>query len=143
MALSPPSGFTSSDLVFQDDFSGTTLDTTWHNYITSNAAQGSPWNSNGSGGSGPGGAYDAYYDMPSQVSVNNGTLDLTAIKQTVSGVNQGSAQTFPITSGAVSSYGNFEFTRRVPSDQHEGAERRRRMAGSLAVAGERRWQQRR
>jgi beta-glucanase (GH16 family) len=110
MALSPPSGFTSSDLVFQDDFSGTTLDTTWHNYITSNAAQGSPWNSNGSGGSGPGGAYDADYDMPSQVSVNNGTLDLTAIKQTVSGVNQGSAQTFPITSGAVSSYGNFEFT---------------------------------
>jgi beta-glucanase (GH16 family) len=110
MALSAPSGFTSSDLVFQDDFSGTTLDSTWHNYITSNAAHGSPWNSSGSGGSGPGGAYDADYDMPSQVSVNNGTLDLTASKQTVSGANQGSAQTFPITSGAVSSYGNFEFT---------------------------------
>jgi beta-glucanase (GH16 family) len=110
MALSAPTGYTSSDLVFQDDFSGTTLDSTWHSYITSNAAQGYPWNSNGSGGSGPGGAYDADYDMPSQVSVNNGTLDLTAIKQTVSGINQGSAQTFPITSGAVSSYGNFEFT---------------------------------
>jgi beta-glucanase (GH16 family) len=109
MALSAPSGFTSSDLVFQDDFSGTTLGSTFHPYITSNAAQGSPWNSNGSGGSGPGGAYDADYDMPRQVSVNNG-LDLTAIKQAVSGENQGSAQTFPITSGAVSSYGNFEFT---------------------------------
>ncbi|MFD2058423.1 family 16 glycosylhydrolase [Mesorhizobium calcicola] len=109
MALSTPTGFASSDLVFEENFSGTALDSDWHNYITSNAANGWAWNSNGSGGSGPGGAYDADYDMPSQVSVSNGLLDLNAIKQPVSGMNQGTAQTFPITSGAVSSYGNFEF----------------------------------
>lgn len=107
--LSAPAGFSSSNLVFEENFSGTTLDSYWHNYITSNAANGWPWNDNGSGGSGPGGAYDADYDMPSQVTVSNGLLDLTAIQQTVSGMNQGTAQTFPITSGAVSSYGNFEF----------------------------------
>ena len=107
MALSTPSGYTSSDLVFQEDFSGTTLGSTWHNYITSNAAKGAPWNSNGSGGSGPGGQYDADYDMPSQVTVNNGSLNLTAVQSSVRGNNQGTTQTFPITSGAVRSYGNF------------------------------------
>lgn len=110
MALSTPTGYSANDLVFQEDFSGTTLNSTWHNYITSNAAKGAPWNSNGSGGNGPGGQYDADYNMPSQVTVNNGTLNLTAIQAPVRGNNQGTAQTFPITSGAVSSYGNFEFT---------------------------------
>lgn len=109
MALAAPAGFTSSNLVYEENFSGTTLDNNWHNYITSRAANGWAWNSNGSGGSGPGGAYDADYEMPSQVAVTNGILDLTAITQPVSGINQGSAQTFPVTSGAVSSYGNFEF----------------------------------
>ncbi|HEX8029748.1 MAG TPA: glycoside hydrolase family 16 protein, partial [Vicinamibacterales bacterium] len=109
MALAAPAGFTSSNLVYEENFSGTTLDSYWHNYITSRAANGWAWNSNGSGGSGPGGAYDADYDMPSQVSVNNGILNLTAIRQPVSGMNQGTAQTFPITSGAVSSYGKLEF----------------------------------
>ncbi|MBR0900663.1 glycoside hydrolase family 16 protein [Bradyrhizobium tropiciagri] len=109
MALAAPAGFTSSNLVYQESFSGTTLDSYWHNYITSRAANGWAWNSNGSGGSGPGGPYDADYDMPSQVTVNNGVLDLTAIRQNVTGMNQGTAQSFPITSGAVSSYGNLEF----------------------------------
>jgi beta-glucanase (GH16 family) len=109
MALSAPAGFASSDLVFQENFAGTAPDSYWHSYITSNAANGWAWNSYGSGGSGPGGPYDADYDMPSQVSVTNGQLNLTAVQQTVSGMNQGVAQTFPITSGAVSSYGNFEF----------------------------------
>ena len=110
MTLSAPAGFASSDLVYEENFSGTALDSDWHTYITSNAANGWPWNTNGSGGSTPGGPYNADYDMPSQVSVSNGTLDLTAIKQPISGVNQGGVtQTFPITSGAVSSYGNFEF----------------------------------
>ena len=109
MALAAPAGFTSSNLVYQESFSGTTLDSSWHNYITSRAANGWAWNSNGSGGSGPGGPYDADYEMPSQVSVSNGVLNLTAVKQTVSGMNQGTAQTFPITSGAVSSYGKLEF----------------------------------
>lgn len=109
MTLSAPAGFASSDLVFEENFSGTALDSDWLKYITSNSANGWAWNSNGSGGSGPGGAYVADYEMPSQVSVSNGLLDLTAIKQPISGMNQGTAQTFPITSGAVSSYGNFEF----------------------------------
>ncbi|MGX9148085.1 family 16 glycosylhydrolase [Mesorhizobium sp. 128a] len=109
MALSAPAGFASSDLVFEENFSGTALDSDWHTYITSNAANGWAWNSDGSGGSGPGGAYAADYDLPSQVSLSNGLLDLNAIRQPVSGMNQGTAQTFPITSGAVSSYGNFEF----------------------------------
>jgi beta-glucanase (GH16 family) len=110
MALSAPAGFASSDLVYEENFSGTALNSDWHTYITSNAANGWPWNTNGSGGSTPGGPYNADYDMPSQVSVSNGTLNLTAIQQPISGVNQGAtAQTFPVTSGAVSGYGNFEF----------------------------------
>lgn len=35
-----PAGYSASDLVFNDDFSGTTLDKDWHTYITSNAAKG-------------------------------------------------------------------------------------------------------
>lgn len=110
MALSTPAGFTASNLVFQDDFTGTTLDSTWHDYITSNAAKGAPWNSNGAGGSGVGNQYDADYDIPSQVSVNNGTLNITATQKAVAGDVKGSAATFPVASGGVSSYGNFEFT---------------------------------
>ncbi len=109
MTLSAPAGYTSSDLVFEEDFSGTALDNYWHNYITSNAASGWAWNSNGSGGSGMGNQVNAEYDMPSQVTVSNGQLDLTAITQPVNGVAQGAPYTFPVTSGGVSSYNNFEF----------------------------------
>ncbi|WP_164987706.1 family 16 glycosylhydrolase [Bradyrhizobium betae] len=109
MTLSAPAGYASSDLIFQEDFSGTTLDSYWHNYITSNAAGGYPWNANSSGGSGMGNQFNAEYDMPSQVTVSNGSLNLTAIKQPVNGVAQGSPYTFPVTSGGASSYGNFEF----------------------------------
>ncbi|MGX5800335.1 family 16 glycosylhydrolase [Bradyrhizobium sp. Arg314] len=110
MALSAPTGFASSDLVYEENFSSTALGSDWHTYITSNAANGWAWNTNGSGGSTPGGPYNADYDMPSQVSLSNGALDLTAIRQPISGINQGGTpQTFPVTSGAVSSYGNFEF----------------------------------
>jgi hypothetical protein len=38
----PPAGFSSSDQVFNDNFSGTTLDKDWHNCITSNVAKGAP-----------------------------------------------------------------------------------------------------
>ncbi|CDX43269.1 hypothetical protein MPLSOD_50112 [Mesorhizobium sp. SOD10] len=109
MALSAPAGYSSSDQVFEESFSGTALDSHWHTYITSNAANGWAWNSNGLGGSTAGGPYNADYDMPGQVSVSNGLLNLTAIKQPITAPNQGSITTFPITSGAVSSYGNFEF----------------------------------
>ena len=44
MALSEPAGYTSSDLVFEENFSGTALDNYWHTYTTSNAANGWPWN---------------------------------------------------------------------------------------------------
>jgi hypothetical protein len=37
-----PRVFSSSDLVFNDDFSGITLDKDWHTYIMSNAAEGPP-----------------------------------------------------------------------------------------------------
>jgi beta-glucanase (GH16 family) len=109
MALSAPAGYSASNLVFQESFSGTTLNSAWHTYVTSNAANGWPWNDNGSGGS-YGGQYDADYDMPSQVAVSNGTLNLTAIQQPVNGIINGSTpHTYPVTSGGVSSYGNFEF----------------------------------
>ncbi|OKO67955.1 hypothetical protein AC629_42420, partial [Bradyrhizobium sp. NAS80.1] len=109
MTLSAPAGYSSSDLVFQEDFSGTTLDSYWHTYLTSKAANGWAWNDNGSGGSGMGNQYDAEYFMPSQVAVSNGLLNLTAIRQPVNGVSGGAPYTFPVTSGVVSSYGNFEF----------------------------------
>lgn len=107
--LTAPAGFSSSNLVFEENFSGTSLDSTWHPYITSKAANGWPWNDNGSGGSGPGGPYDADYDVASHATVSNDVLNLTATKDPIYGVNQGSWETYPITSGAVSSYGNFEF----------------------------------
>src|ERR1700733_71521 len=107
--LSAPAGFSSSDLVFNDNFSGTTLDKDWHPYITSNSAGGTAWNSNGSGGSSEGGPYIANYDTASQVTVNNG-LTLDAVQKSIQGINQGAAETFPVNSGAVSSYGAFEFT---------------------------------
>ena len=109
MTLSAPAGYSSSDLVFQEDFSGTTLSSYWHTYLTSNAANGWAWNSNGSGGSGMGNQNNAEYDMPSQVSVSNGLLDLTAIRQPVNGIAGGTPYTFPVTSGSVTSYNNFEF----------------------------------
>src|SRR5262245_31185253 len=109
MAISPPTGFTSSDLVFDEQFSGTVLDSDWNPYITSRAANGWPWNTDGSGGSTPGGQFNADYDKPSQATVSGGLLNLTAIEQSIVGRNQGGVtQTFPITSGAVSSYGNVE-----------------------------------
>jgi len=109
MTLSAPAGYTSSDLVFQDDFSGTTLSSSWNPYITSNAANGWPWNGSPSTGSLVGTEYYADFDTPSQVSVSNGTLNLTAVKQPITTSINGTTKTFPETSGTVSSYGNFEF----------------------------------
>ncbi len=136
MALSTPSGYTSSDLVFQEDFSGTTLGGTWHNYITSNAAKGAPWNSNGSGGNGRAESTTPTIICRARVEVNNGIAEISRqFNRRCAANNQGVAQTFPITSGAVSSYGNFEFTGGYLSDQHESAERRWRLAGAVAAPG--------
>lgn len=109
MALSTPTGYSADNLVYQEGFDGNTLNTAWHKYITSKAANGSPWNSY-NGGSGPGGPYEAEFDMPGQVSVHDGVLDITSSKAPITGMNQGSVMNYPMTSGVVSSYGNFEFT---------------------------------
>jgi beta-glucanase (GH16 family) len=106
--LSAPAGYSTSDLVFNDSFSGTSLDSSWNPYITSNAAHGYPWNTVGGGDSGMGAQYNADYLTPGQISVNNG-LTLTAIRQSISGLSGGSSVTFPVTSAGVSSYGKFEF----------------------------------
>ena len=107
--LSAPAGYSSSDLVFSDNFSGTTLDKNWHPYLASNGSSGGPWNSIGSGDSTEGGLYMAQADVPSHVSVDNG-LTLTTTEQSIVGKNGSASQTYPYTSGAVSSYGSFEFT---------------------------------
>ncbi len=105
--LATPAGFTAQDLVFQDNFSGTSLNTSsWNTLMASN---GSPWDTNGDGGSGLGNTYNADYFMPSQVSVNNG-LTLTAIQQSVLGDVSGTPTTFPVTSGIVDTDGKMEFT---------------------------------
>jgi beta-glucanase (GH16 family) len=111
--LSVPSGFTAGELVFNDDFAGTSLNgTSWNTYITSNAANGYPWFSYGQGGSGVGGFYEAEYDMPYDLSVNNG-LTLNAVQQSIVAPNRVNGvtamQTFPVTSGVVSTYGKMEF----------------------------------
>ncbi len=104
-SLTTPTGFTAQNLVFADNFSGTSLNTnSWNTCMTSNSTQGGPWDSNGNGGSGVGGPNNADYDMPYEVSVNNG-LTLNAVQQSVVGANwNGSAvvpQTFPVTAGVV------------------------------------------
>ncbi|MDI9846471.1 family 16 glycosylhydrolase [Rhodoblastus sp. 17X3] len=80
--------------------------------MTSNSTQGGPWDSNGNGGSGLGGIYDAEYFMPYEVSVNNG-LTLNAEQKSVLGANYVNGavvpQTFPVTAGVVDTYGKVEF----------------------------------
>jgi beta-glucanase (GH16 family) len=110
--LSAPTGFSVSDLVFEDCFSGASLNASnWNTYVTSAAAHGWPWGRRANGGSGMGNTINDDYFMPSQVTVNNG-LSLTAIKQSVTGITNnstGAIGTFTYTSGVVSSYGKLDF----------------------------------
>jgi len=106
--VSAPPGYTANDLVFSDNFSGSSLSSSWVPYITSVSNQGEPWNSYDDIHSGMGDTYNAEYMSANQVSVNNG-LSLTAVQQSIQGLSLGNTQTFPVTSGSVSSYGNFEF----------------------------------
>jgi beta-glucanase (GH16 family) len=111
--LPTPAGFTANELVFDDNFLGNTLNSSyWNSYMTSNSTKGGPWDSNGNGGSGLGGPYDADYDMPYEVAVDNG-LTLNAVRQSVEGANyvngQVVPQTFPVTAGVVDTYGKVEF----------------------------------
>ena len=100
-----PTGYTNQQLIFDDQFSGTTLDTTkWTTYL---GAQGAVWNNFGnlplpySGPNIPGAGNEAAMFGPSQVSVNNG-LTLTA----TTNANQYSS-TYPWISGVVTTEGKF------------------------------------
>ncbi len=102
--MSAPPGYTNQQLIFDDQFSGTSLDTTkWTTYL---GAGGAVWNNFGnlpapySGPNTPITTESAMFG-PSQVSVNNG-LTLTAQPNT----NQ-YAGTYPWISGVVTTEGKF------------------------------------
>ena len=103
-AMAPPAGYSAQQLIFDDQFSGTSLDTTkWNTYL---GAQGIRWNDHGhlpspySGPNTPVANEQAMYG-PSQVSVNDG-LTLTAQRNT-----NRYAGIFPWISGAVTTEGKF------------------------------------
>ena len=101
--MSAPNGYSSQQLIFDDQFTGTSLDSTkWVTYL---GAAGQRWNSSGAlpspySGSSPG-SNDAAMFGPSQMSVNNG-LTLTAQHNT----NQ-YASSYPWISGVVTTEGKF------------------------------------
>jgi beta-glucanase (GH16 family) len=109
-----PTGYTSSQLVFSETASGTSINLSrWNTFITAAGAQGSTWNSNGAGGSDPAGLppyYDAEYDLPGQVSEARGVIDIRATRKPTEGMLGGSPYTYPFASGVVCTYGKFEFT---------------------------------
>ena len=84
----------------------------WNTYITSAGAGGTPWNSNGEGGSTAAGYpdYDAEYDLARQVSQRGGTIILRATETPTRGILNGEPSEFPFASGVLSTYGKFEFT---------------------------------
>jgi beta-glucanase (GH16 family) len=106
----PPAGIPVTGLKFCDSFRGTGLNTSnWNSFITSKGANGVPWNDNHSGGSGEGCNFDTEYYLPSQLSVGDGALNLTALEQQYAGgICAGATHTFPWVSGVVSSYKHFE-----------------------------------
>jgi len=100
-----PPGYANQQLIFDDRFSGTKLDTTkWTTYL---GAQGIVWNDHGyiplpySAPNAPGTGNEAAMFGPSQVSVDNG-LTLTAQRNT----NQ-YAGSYPWISGVVTTEGKF------------------------------------
>ncbi len=102
--MSPPAGFTPQQMIFDDQFSGTSLDTSkWNTYL---GAQGIVWNNFGriampySGPNTPSNNELAMYG-PSQASVNDG-LTLTAQRNT-----NAYAGTYPWISGAITTEGKF------------------------------------
>ncbi len=100
-----PPGYTAQQLIFDDQFSGTSLDTTkWNTFL---GDQGLVWNDNGnlpapySGPNVPGAGSEAQMFGPSQVGVDNG-LTLTAQRNT-----NAYAATYPWISGVVTTEGKF------------------------------------
>jgi hypothetical protein len=108
LSMKPPSGYTSQQLIFDDQFAGTTLNqSNWNTYL---GAEGVQWNDEGvlpSPYSAPndkahgGNGFDLAMYGPSQVTVDNG-LTLTAQPNT----NQW-ASTYPWISGVVTTEGKF------------------------------------
>ena len=107
-ALSAPAGYTAQQLIFDDQFSGTTLDATkWNSFL---GAQGKRWIGSGlptpySGGDPTNNA--EYYD-PKQVSVDNG-LTLTARRTRAGDVGLGP---YSWVSGVVTTEGKFSLPTR-------------------------------
>jgi hypothetical protein len=104
-SMAAPTGYSSSQLVFDDSFAGSTLDAShWRNYISDANSNFYPWNADAFGGSGGNsGGYDAEYFEPSAVGVNNG-LSLTATR--------GSSRSgYSFTSGVVTTEGHFALAR--------------------------------
>jgi hypothetical protein len=106
--MAPPPGYSAQQLVFDDRFSGTSLDAT--KWTTTYGAEGVVWNDSGvlpapySGPNDPAhGGDGTQIEMfsPSQVSVDNG-LTLTAQRNTTQW-----AGTFPWLSGVVTTEGKF------------------------------------
>jgi len=98
--------------VLFDDTFGSLNGSNWNTFVTSNAAGGSPWNSNGSGGSGegnPSANFDADYNLPSQVSVNPDGLALTAQETPTAGMLGQTPSTFAWRSGVLSRYTHSQF----------------------------------
>lgn len=112
-AIGAPVGYSRADLAFSDSPGVTVLGTDWNRYITSRAAGGWPWNTNSAGGSSsanPSVDLDGEYYEPSNVTTHRGVLDLRAVHGTTSGMLGNSAHSYPFSSGALSTYGKFEFT---------------------------------
>lgn len=109
-AVLPPAGYR---VRFSDHFEGAALDTSkWNTFITSNGANGRLWNGNGSGGSSPATGRtpnDLEYDVPSQLVVGHGLTILATANPIVGAVGR-TRTVFPWRSGAISTYGKFEFT---------------------------------
>jgi beta-glucanase (GH16 family) len=80
--MAPPAGYSASQLIFDDQFSGTTLNTAhWNAFMVGQGDQ--IWNSEGlpAGDSAAGTHFHQNYFSPSQVIVNNG-LTLTMVPDT-------------------------------------------------------------
>jgi len=103
--MSPPAGYTSQQLIFDDQFQGTSLNTNdWNTVIGGQG--GSVWNSGAlpSGDSAAGTSTHGTYFATSQVTLNNG-LDLTMVPDT-----QYSSMGYLTRSGVVTTDGKFSLT---------------------------------
>ena len=80
--MAPPAGYSAGQLIFDDQFSGTSLNAArWNTFMVGQG--GAPWNSHGlpAGDSATGPHFHLTFFSPSQVRVNNG-LTLTMVPDT-------------------------------------------------------------